>query len=57
MKIRKLYQIRYEQGFGQSTKQVGSKMRLLDRVKAMRVVRFLKKRGVDALIDPVAVAA
>jgi hypothetical protein len=56
-KMRTMYQVRYEQDAGQSTKQVGHKMRLMDRVKAMRVVRFLKKRGVDALIAPIQITA
>ena len=57
MKTRKLYQVRIETGFGSSSKQVGFKMRLLDRAGANKVAKFLKRRGYDAFTAPVAVAA
>lgn len=57
MKTRKLFQVRNEIGYGCSSKQIGHKMRLMDRSKAMRVVKFLKKRGVNAFIAPMLIAA
>jgi len=57
MKTRKLYQVRFEQGSGLSTKQVGHKMRLLERTKASRIVKRLKRAGVDAIMVPMLIAA
>lgn len=55
MKTRKLYQVRIERSAGESSKQVGFKMRLLDRSKALKVAKFLKKRHIDAFIAPLTV--
>lgn len=56
-KTRKLYSVAY---FGKNgscySRPVGFKMRLLDRAKAQRIVRRLKKCGVDAVANPVQIA-
>ena len=58
MKTRKMYQVRYfgKKGSVYST-GVGFKCRLLDRARALRLVRRLKLSGVDAIASPVRVAA
>ena len=58
MKTRKLYSVRF---FGHKgscySKPVGFKQRLIERSKALRIVRRLKAAGVDAVASQVAVAA
>lgn len=57
-KTRKLYSVAY---FGKKSScyshPVGFKSRLLERAKALRVVKRLKKCGVDAVANPVQIAA
>lgn len=55
MKTRKLYSVRIFAGNAYS-KPVGFKMRLLDRRKAMRVCRRLKRAGLTAVAAPVSIA-
>ena len=58
MKMKTMYEIRYQTGRGWAeTKQVGYKMRLVAGVQATRVVRRLRKSGVDAYRAPVRIAA
>lgn len=58
MKTRKLYSVRY---FGYKgsihSKTVGFKGRLMERAKALRIVRRLKAAGVDATAAALTVAA
>lgn len=52
MKMRKLYEVRYYPIDLVYSREVGYKGRLLPRSKALRVVKFLKKRGIHAFIAP-----
>jgi hypothetical protein len=54
MKTRKLYAIRY--WARPASKQMGCKMRLVERPVALRIVRFLTRIGVAAVLAPVNVA-
>lgn len=58
MKTRKLYSVRY---FGRKgscySNTVGFKGRLMERTKALRIVRRLKASGVDAIAAPLTVSA
>lgn len=58
MKTRKLYSVRY---FGRKgscySSAVGFKGRLIERAKALRIVRRLKAAGIDAIAAPMSVAA
>lgn len=47
----KRYSVRYEVGAGYSSRNVGYKSRLLERAQAQRVVRRLRKSGVDAYLS------
>lgn len=56
MKMRKMYEVRYYPNDLGYSRSVGFKERLLPRAKALRVVKFLKKRGIHAFIAPLNVA-
>lgn len=47
----KRYLVRYETGVGCSSKTVGRKTQLLERARAQRVIRRLRKSGVDAYLS------
>lgn len=58
MKTRKLYSVRYYGYKGSCfSKVVGFKGRLMERAKALRIVRRLKASGVDAIAAPLTVSA
>lgn len=54
-KTRNLYMVREDIGGGNSSKQLGRRLR--SRTAAQRVVKILKKAGRDVFIAPVAVNA
>lgn len=56
MKMRKMYEVRYYPIELIYSRKVGYKGRLLPRSKALRVVKFLKKRGIHAFIAPLNIA-
>jgi hypothetical protein len=57
MKTNKLYAVRFYPNGGTFSRHVGYKMRLLDRARAGRAVKRLKRLGVAAFAAPVAVRA
>ena len=56
MKMRKMYEVRYYPIDLIYSREVGYKGCLLPRSKALRVVKFLKKRGIHAFIAPLNIA-
>ena len=56
MKTIKLYNVRFYRDM-EFSKTVGFKGRLLERSQALRVVKRLKRRGVEAFAAPMKVAA
>jgi hypothetical protein len=49
---KKLYEVRYYKDAVSYSKHVGFKMKLLPRIRALKIVKFLKNRGIDAFAAP-----